>query len=289
MWKTLAAVLTGISLVAPVLASAAEKTDPVQGPTDRTVHVMVLKGLLRHVEGEMETNPPVPFDYWELHAGGRIYYLDLRGNKLLELAERLVDRPVVVTGIPDPASPILGVNSLKLVLRPILRVTSLKLVLISASSPAVAEGEDTKLSLTTDYLCERIDVAKTPFGGHWLRLNVTLDNVGGGKGTSVIDPNSQGFNHFGDPKGVTEIATFSVDITVEAVKVEDPAQKGRRLYELKGSELETRLFLVVSPRDAGPSRLIVRGKDKDYVFPLTGGVLGGVKGDGARRPLDSSR
>jgi hypothetical protein len=236
MWKTLAAVLTGISLLAPVLASGAEKTDPVQGPTDRTVHVMVLKGLLRHVEGEVETYPPVPFDYWEPHAGGRIYYPNLRGKKLLELAER-----------------------------------------------------PTKLFLTTDYLSERIDVAKTPLGGHWLRLNVTLDNVGGGKGTLVIDPNSQRFNHFGDPKCATEIATFSVDITVEAVKMEDPAQKGRRLYELKGSELETRLFLVVSPLEAGPSRLIVRGKDNYYVFPLQGEVLGGVKGDGPRRPPDSSR
>jgi hypothetical protein len=180
MWKTLAAVLTGISLVAQGLASAAEKTGPVQGPPD-------------------------------------------------------------------------------------------------------------KVLLTTDYLSERVDVAETPFGGHWLRLNVTLDNVGGGKGTLVIDPNSQGFNDFGDPRGVTEIATFSVDITVEAVKVEDPAQKGRRLYELMGSELKTRLFLVVSPREAGPSRLIVRGKDKGYVFPLQGGVISGVKGDGPRRPLDSSR
>jgi hypothetical protein len=46
-------------------------------------------------------------------ADGKTYYLDLRGKELLERAEKLVDRPVVVTGIPDPASPTLRVTTLK--------------------------------------------------------------------------------------------------------------------------------------------------------------------------------
>jgi len=138
----------------------------------------------------------------------------------------------------------------------------------ASSSKAVAGNAGTRLSLTTDYLFARVDVAKTPCGGHWLRLHVALDEKGGGKGKLVIDPNSHGFNKFGDPTGATEIATFSVDITAEAVKLEDPAQKGRQLYEIKGKGLTGRLFLVVSPRGAGPSRLIVQGKGQTSVFPV---------------------
>jgi len=141
------------------------------------------------------------------------------------------------------------------------------LILVSAPSPAAAEEGGTKLSLTTDYLSERVDVAKTPFGGHWLRLNVTLDDKGG-KGKLEIDPNIQGHNEFGDPTSVTEIATKFVDITLEAVKQEHPAKKGRRVFEIKGDDLKSRMFLVVSPKAAGPNRLIVHGKVKGYVFPL---------------------
>jgi hypothetical protein len=142
------------------------------------------------------------------------------------------------------------------------------LVLVSAARRATAEEEGARLSLTTGYLFERVDVAQRRFGGHWLRVDVTLDNSGGGKGRLEIDPNIQGYNAFGDPTSVTEMAPLSLDVTLEAVKVDDPANKGRRLYELKGQGINARLFLVVSPREARPSRLIVQGKDRTAVFPL---------------------
>jgi len=142
------------------------------------------------------------------------------------------------------------------------------LVLISPSRLAKAAAEDTTLSLTTDYLLERVAVAQTPFGGHWLRLQVTLENTGNGEGRLEIDPNIQGYNEFGDPSSVTEIATFALNVAVEAVKLQDPAKKGRRRYELKGEKLTTRLFLVVSPPEVGLSRLIVQSKEKTDVIPL---------------------
>ena len=134
-------------------------------------------------------------------------------------------------------------------------------VVITPSSATAYEGE-TKLSLTTDYLFEKVT------GGHWLRLNVTLDDRFRGKGTLEIDPNTQGFNKFGDPTSVTEIATKIVNITLEAIKLNDPAKKGRQIYEIKGVDQKVRLFLVVSPKEVGPSRLIVCGDGKSYVLPL---------------------
>jgi hypothetical protein len=103
MWKTFVPVVTGLSLLLAVPAPAKEPF----------VRAVVLKGILRHEQGAKTSYPEIPFEYWKVIADGKTYYLDLRGKELLELAEKLVNRPVVVTGIPDPASPTLRVTSLK--------------------------------------------------------------------------------------------------------------------------------------------------------------------------------
>jgi hypothetical protein len=113
MWKTIAPIVTGLSLLLAVPAPATEKGAPAKGPEGTVVRAVVLKGVLRHVQGELQKDPPMPFEYWQLDAGGKTYYLDLRGKQLLERAEKLVNRPVVVTGLPDPASPTLRVTDLK--------------------------------------------------------------------------------------------------------------------------------------------------------------------------------
>ena len=59
-----------------------------------------------------------------------------------------------------------------------------------------------------------------------------------------------------------------MNITLEAIKLNDPAKKGRQIYEIKGVDQKVRLFLVVSPKEVGPSRLIVCGDGKSYVLPL---------------------
>jgi hypothetical protein len=144
------------------------------------------------------------------------------------------------------------------------------LVAISDSnSPAAEDKEGAKLALETDYLFWGVDVAKQ-LPAHWIRLNVTLGAKEGGTGTLEIDPNTAGLNAFGDLTTVTEIGTKSVNVTLEAIQRDDPAKKGRRLYAIKGEDLQGRLFLVSSPKEAGPHRLVIGDKDGSlkYVFPL---------------------
>jgi hypothetical protein len=113
MWKTFAPIVAGLTLCLAALAPATEKVERGKSAENLVVRTVVLKGMLRHVKGEKTREPPIPFDYWTVHADAETYYLDLRGKELLELAEKLVNRPVVVTGIPEPASPTLRVIGLK--------------------------------------------------------------------------------------------------------------------------------------------------------------------------------
>jgi hypothetical protein len=114
MFKTFAPAVAGLSLLLVLPAFADEPSAIVKCPTDAPViRTVVVKGMLRHVTGELDKIPRVPFEYWELHAPGKTYYLDLRGKGLLDWAEKLVNRPVVVAGFPEPASPTLLVTSLQ--------------------------------------------------------------------------------------------------------------------------------------------------------------------------------
>ena len=113
MWKNIAPIVAGLGLFLAVPAPATEKVEPGKGADNLVARTVVLKGMLRHVKGVKTREPPIPFEYGTVHADGETYYLDLRGKELLELAEKLVNRPVVVAGIPDPASPTLRVTCLK--------------------------------------------------------------------------------------------------------------------------------------------------------------------------------
>ena len=113
MWKTIAPIVAGLTLLRAAPAPATENVEPGKGADNLVARTVVLKGMLRHVKGEKTREPAIPFDYWTVHADGETYYLHLRSKELLELAEQLVNRPVVVTGIPEPASPTLRVTSLK--------------------------------------------------------------------------------------------------------------------------------------------------------------------------------
>jgi hypothetical protein len=113
MWKTMVPIVAGLGLSLAVPAPATEKVERRESADGLVGRTVVLKGRLRHVEGEKTREPPIPFEYWTVHADGGTYYLDLRGKELRELAAKLVNRPVVVTGIPEPASPTVRVTSLK--------------------------------------------------------------------------------------------------------------------------------------------------------------------------------
>jgi hypothetical protein len=150
------------------------------------------------------------------------------------------------------------------------------LTLISASSPATAGEENTKLALGTDYLFQRVDIdTSASFAAHAISLTISLDNKGG-KGVLGIDPNSSRFNAFGDQAGHTEIATRSLDVTLHALAIEDSGKKGRRLYEIKGAGLKRRLFLVLAREKTDAHRLLVADEDGTVtrVFPLCGVAKG---------------
>jgi hypothetical protein len=114
MWKTFAPIVAGLGLFLTLPALAVEKSGSVDCPPDGPIlRAVVLKGMLRHEKVEESSSSLLPRDYWKVIADRKTYYLDLRGKELLERAENLVNRPVVVTGIPEPASPTLRVTSLK--------------------------------------------------------------------------------------------------------------------------------------------------------------------------------
>lgn len=141
------------------------------------------------------------------------------------------------------------------------------LSLFSAGSPTAAEEGKTKLSLKTDYLFAKFEIIKDYRKVHSLTLHASLDEKGG-QGVLACDPTRRDHNEFGDTTGSTDIAPHQVEVTLERVKRDDPEKKGRRIYEIKGKDLKGQVFLVVSPTEAEPNRLIVRGKESESVFPL---------------------
>ena len=107
MWKVLASIITGLGLFLALPALAEEKVGSGKGPAIRVVEIT---GQLHHVKGELQRDPPIPFDYWELVADGKMYYLGLRDKELLGLAEKLNGRTVVVIGVLEPSSPTIRVT-----------------------------------------------------------------------------------------------------------------------------------------------------------------------------------
>lgn len=145
----------------------------------------------------------------------------------------------------------------------VLGLTAL-LFLPAPSSAAVEDKEGTKLALTTGYLSQRFA------GAHRIMLKATLDDKGG-KGTLALDPNTYTLSQFGDHGIGTLIGFQPFKVSLEVVQVEDPAQKGRRLYEIKGplpDQVKSRLFLVVPAKGAGSYRLISQDKGGFRVAPL---------------------
>ena len=128
---------------------------------------------------------------------------------------------------------------------------------------------DEKLALSTEYLFQRIELSDRSMGAHLIHLQVTLGEKGG-KGQITLDPNINDFDAFGDVAGSTEIGYHPIEIMLSPVAKEDPAKKGRRLFEIHGVGGQGRLFLVVPPEKTGAHRLLVATKDGTvkHVFSL---------------------
>lgn len=155
-----------------------------------------------------------------------------------------------------------------------------------ASFPAETQEKSTNLSLFTDYVSPGVRgvTSKWPMGRRF-RLNVAFDEKGG-NGKLETDPNSLGFFDFGDLVHSTQIGIQVINVTLNRVQPDTPekqasfdaAAKGRRLYEVKGNELTCRAFLVVSPQETCPHRLILKGNLQSGAPPGAGRGGGGGPG-----------
>jgi hypothetical protein len=138
-------------------------------------------------------------------------------------------------------------------------------ILVFTGAPAVAQPADVQLLSTTVSTDLPLAESKEPI--HWLRLTCRLAD--GGSGTLTLDPSVPRFNEFGDPvAGSKPSPPITLDCTLKLTK-ED---KGRRLFEIRGAKIVTRLSLVVEKDIAswGDGRLLIHGKGGEirYVVDL---------------------
>jgi len=136
---------------------------------------------------------------------------------------------------------------------------------VMAAHPAVRADndakEDAKVVLASGYSAKGLLPAKG-IVARSLRLTVTLDDQGGGKGTLALDPNLKTFDSFGRAKSSTLMAFETWNVTFEQVEREEKQADGRKAYEIKGHKLDASLYLVTPAKDSTTYRLIV-SSDKD--------------------------
>jgi len=131
--------------------------------------------------------------------------------------------------------------------------------------PAAAQPADVQLLSNTVSTDLPLAESKEPI--HWLRLRCRLAD--GGSGTLTLDPTVPRFNEFGDP---VADGKPSPPMTLECTLKLSKEDNGRRLFEVCGPKVVTRLSLVVEKDIApwGDGRLLVYGKDGEvrYVVDL---------------------
>ena len=108
-----ASMVTGLGLFLALPALAEEKVGSGKIPGRLATQVVEITGQLHHEKGVLASYPGIPFDYWELLADGKMYYLDLRAKELRGQAEKLNDRTVEVIGTLAPSSPTIRVTGFK--------------------------------------------------------------------------------------------------------------------------------------------------------------------------------
>ena len=128
-------------------------------------------------------------------------------------------------------------------------------IIVFATAQAAAQPPAVQLlsnTVSTDLLLAE---SKEPI--HWLRLQCRLAD--GGSGTLTLDPSVPRFNEFGDPVARGKPSPpITLDCTLKLTKQD----KGRRLFEIRGPKIVTRLSLVVEKDIApwGDGRLLIHSK-----------------------------
>jgi hypothetical protein len=90
------------------------------------------------------------------------------------------------------------------------------------------------------------------------------------EGRIEFDPNHLGFNAYGEIEFSTLIGHMPTKVTLKPVELTDPSKKQRRIFEAKSDRLgKSQYFVVLSPTDAGPHKLVIRTGDAiEQVLPL---------------------
>jgi len=131
----------------------------------------------------------------------------------------------------------------------------LAVILCFPAAAALAQPADVQFVGETFSTDLPLAESKEPI--HRVFLNCRLAD--GGSGTLTLDPSVPKFNEFGDRvDGGKRSAQVNLDCTLKLTK-ED---KGRRLFEIRGPKIVTRLSLVVEKDIApwGDGRLLIHGK-----------------------------
>lgn len=63
-------------------------------------------------------------------------------------------------------------------------------------------------------------------------------------GTLILDPNQCSLNEFGDRQGCTRMGTRPIDVTVVRQRLADPANLGRRFFQVRGNDLPALTFIL---------------------------------------------
>ena len=63
-------------------------------------------------------------------------------------------------------------------------------------------------------------------------------------GTLILDPNQCSLDDFGDRQGCTRMATRAIDVTVVRQRLADPANLGRRFFQVRGDDLPALTFIL---------------------------------------------
>jgi hypothetical protein len=146
-------------------------------------------------------------------------------------------------------------------MRPILLVG---ILLVLTMAPAAAQPPQVQLRSETFSTDLPLAESKQPI--HWICLTCRVAD--GGAGTLTLDPSVPGFNEFGDPGGGKAAPPVILECTLKLTKTDN----GRRLFEIRGPKIVTRLSLVVEKDLApwGDGRLLIHGKGGEvrYVVDL---------------------
>ncbi len=138
------------------------------------------------------------------------------------------------------------------------------MVFIGSAPPLAAQQENAQFisdTFTTD-----LPMPELKGSAHRVILECKLAD--GGKGVLTLDPFVPKFDAFGEPTaGAKELPPVRLEFTLKLIKTE----KNKRLFEIRGPKITSKLTLAVFPFDQplGDARLLVHGKDGEVRYPVS--------------------